>query len=235
MSDIDKQIDRWRSALANSQAMTDSDIYELENHLRDEMGHLLASGLSDVEAFLIARHRLGDASSLEMEFAKIKACGQLGNRIRWMMLGVLLFLFATYFSSTVSLAFIWLGLEGGLGNATNLAIFGAFVRAAAAIATLLFALWLYARLWRPRTTKPISRWIMIFSTGVLVAGVMAFGVVQVFCTALVVRCVGPRDYGLIATASGYANMVWRVLIPILLIGWLAADHRRSSRRASTQQ
>jgi hypothetical protein len=234
MSDIEKRIEGWRTALSGSQSLGSADINELESHLRDEIGHLQETGLSDVEAFLVARHRMGDAPSIEMEFAKINALGRLGSRIRWMMVGVLLFLLVTYFSSTVSSAFVWLGFERGL-RSTNLAVFGGFVRVVAAIAAVLFALWLYAYLWRPHATQPISRLIMVFSTVVLVFAVIALYAIQTFSTSLIVENVGPQDFGSIAMAGFYADIAWRVLIPVLLMGWLAARHLCSSRRAGMEQ
>jgi hypothetical protein len=72
MSDIERQIEQWRIGLAASELLGNSDVSELENHLREEMEQLKTSDLSDEEAFLIARRRLGDTEALAAEFG---SCG----------------------------------------------------------------------------------------------------------------------------------------------------------------
>ena len=50
--------------------MQSVDVAELEDHLRDQVAALRASGLSDDEAFLVAVKRMGDLDSLSREFAR---------------------------------------------------------------------------------------------------------------------------------------------------------------------
>ena len=56
MFDINEQIIKWRSNLAQSETLAGSDIDELENHLREEIEDLTDLKLSSEEAFLIATH-----------------------------------------------------------------------------------------------------------------------------------------------------------------------------------
>ena len=67
---LDEQIDRWRSYLRRRQAIHSVDVAELEDHLREQIAGLTASGLASDEAFLIAVKRLGDLDSLSREFAR---------------------------------------------------------------------------------------------------------------------------------------------------------------------
>jgi hypothetical protein len=70
---------------------------------------------------------------------------------------------------------------------------------------------------------------------VLVFAVLTLYAIQVFSTSLIIQSVGPQDFGSIALAGMYADMVWRVLVPVLLTGWLAARHLRGAAKANTQQ
>lgn len=102
MSDIEARIEQWRAGLAGSEVLHNSDVAELENHLREEMERLKASGLSDNEAFLVARSRLGDITALEAEFAKVNTPRCLRNRLCWMIAGVLAYWVAVHFAGAVS-------------------------------------------------------------------------------------------------------------------------------------
>jgi hypothetical protein len=68
---IDRMIGEWRSHWLGSGAVSDSEIDELEDHLREEIASLSGKGLSDEEAFLIAVRRMGNLPSLAKEFRKI--------------------------------------------------------------------------------------------------------------------------------------------------------------------
>ena len=81
MSDVEKQIEQWRAGLASSEMLAETDIRELENHLREEIDHLRSRSLSEDEAFWVARHRLGDPAALENEFAKLRPHRWLLHRL----------------------------------------------------------------------------------------------------------------------------------------------------------
>jgi hypothetical protein len=89
MSDVEKRIEQWRADLDGSELLGHADVNELESHLREEMQHLKTSGLSDEEAFLVARHRLGHTAALGEEFAKVHPHRRLAQRLYWMILGML--------------------------------------------------------------------------------------------------------------------------------------------------
>ena len=67
---LDSQIDEWRSAILRSRAVDESDADELEEHLREQIGDLQATGLSADEAFLIAVGRLGKVDAVTAEYAR---------------------------------------------------------------------------------------------------------------------------------------------------------------------
>ncbi len=68
---IDKRIDEWRNHWLSTGSISDSEIEELEDHLREEIASLMEKGLTEEEAFLIAVRRMGNLPSLAKEFRKI--------------------------------------------------------------------------------------------------------------------------------------------------------------------
>lgn len=67
---LEEQVDQWRSYLLRRQAIHAVDIAELEDHLREQIGALVAAGLSNDEAFLVAVKRMGALDDLTREFAR---------------------------------------------------------------------------------------------------------------------------------------------------------------------
>ena len=68
---IEKRIEEWRDICLRSGSLTNADIDELEDHLREETQQLSGRGLSEEESFLIALKRMGTLHSLSDEYRKI--------------------------------------------------------------------------------------------------------------------------------------------------------------------
>lgn len=71
MFDLETQIHSWSDHLRAHGNLSDADILELENHLRDEIEDLIVTGLTPDESFLISVKRLGNVDAISHEFAKI--------------------------------------------------------------------------------------------------------------------------------------------------------------------
>ena len=69
-SSLDEGIAEWRSYLRRRPAIHSVDADELEDHLRSQAGALVAAGLTEDEAFLIAVKRIGELDVLSREFAR---------------------------------------------------------------------------------------------------------------------------------------------------------------------
>ncbi len=67
---VENQIGEWRAHLRRSRAVTASDVEELEDHLRAQIGTLADQGLTEDEAFLVAVKRMGAIDALTREFAR---------------------------------------------------------------------------------------------------------------------------------------------------------------------
>jgi hypothetical protein len=85
--DLNEAIHHWRSTMAASPAFQLGDLDELESHLHDSIRSLKSKGLSDYEAFWLAKNRLGPGDLLEYEFRKVNAEQVWLNRALWMVIG----------------------------------------------------------------------------------------------------------------------------------------------------
>lgn len=233
MSDVEQQIERWRDDLAGSELLRQSDVNELENHLREEMAHWETRGLSDEEAFLVARQRLGDTATLEEEFAKVHPGRRVSNRLYWMILGVLSYCVLAPLLRLLSVALAYLGYRMGLQ--------GALLSGFAWTASLgIFAGFVYLLL-----RYLAFRWhshIMARGIGAPI-GLSAFAA----CAGLLVRwslgvadgCIwdwiAPSAGNQLANALGVASIVWYAGTVLLFGGALAVFSRRSETPSEIQE
>ena len=72
MFDLEKEIRNWLIALRRSENLEDSDIAELESHLRDEIDHQIKRGLDEEAAFRAALEKSAPADILRQEYDKAK-------------------------------------------------------------------------------------------------------------------------------------------------------------------
>ncbi|ADD40826.1 permease prefix domain 1-containing protein [Stackebrandtia nassauensis] len=69
-ADVEAQIAEWRAYMLRRRAIHDTDVDELEDHLRGRITDLSETGLRPDEAFLIAVKRMGSLNELSREFAR---------------------------------------------------------------------------------------------------------------------------------------------------------------------
>ena len=67
---LESQIGRWRGYVERHRVISTSDADEMEDHLRGRISELVASGLTDDEAFLVAVKRMGSVDAISREFAR---------------------------------------------------------------------------------------------------------------------------------------------------------------------
>lgn len=67
---LEAQIGQWRGYVERRQAITAADVDEMEDHLREQVADLAATGLDDEEAFLVAVKRIGSVDAISHEFAR---------------------------------------------------------------------------------------------------------------------------------------------------------------------
>lgn len=67
---LDQEIGRWRGHVERHRAISAHDVDEMEAHLREQVDDLVAVGLDDDEAFLVAVKRIGNLDEVSREFAQ---------------------------------------------------------------------------------------------------------------------------------------------------------------------
>lgn len=72
MFDLEREIGHWRVIFRKAGSIRRDALDELECHLRDDIDHLSASGLSQEEAFHKAVCHIGGSGELSEEFGKVK-------------------------------------------------------------------------------------------------------------------------------------------------------------------
>ncbi len=72
MFDLENEIRNWLKTLRRSENLEDSDIAELESHLRDEIDHQIERGLDEEAAFRAAIEKSAPADTLRQEYKKAK-------------------------------------------------------------------------------------------------------------------------------------------------------------------
>jgi len=86
---LDQAIAAWRAELASHPGPAPEDLRTLEAHLRDGFAALRGGQLTDEEAFLVARHRVGPAEHVADEFAKAAPKLVWAPRVFWLAFSVL--------------------------------------------------------------------------------------------------------------------------------------------------
>jgi len=71
MFDLISNIRTWSDLLRAKGDLSEPDIIELENHLKDEIDDLVTIGLSTEEAFLISVKRMGNVHAISKEYSKV--------------------------------------------------------------------------------------------------------------------------------------------------------------------
>jgi len=234
MSDVEQRIERWRTSLAGSELLRGEDVAELESHLREEMGHLRTSGLSDNEAFFVARSRLGDPSALEEEFAKVNAPRRLRNRLCWMIAGVLAYWVAVHFGDAAS------GIALAIAHATGgsphvLGLIASGVRIVGFCVMALVIVWFCARYFQPASPSrmQITTRVRIAVLAALLIETVGFAITRALGVACAARTMPATDFGQIARMESYVDLVWRLAGPVLLGVLLIVIHS-AARRPSPQ-
>lgn len=233
MSNVEKQIEQWRAGMAESETLGGSTVEELENHLREQMGDLKASGLSDEEAFLITRRRLGETEVLAAEFAKVNPSRRFTNRLLWMATGVLSYFLVFHVSACTTYPTTLLGYAVGLQN-PYLAIVVCLLHVAAFAGIGALACRYLAVRSRSQATRRGT-----FTTawaGLLVAcAIVALYWIENLSNPFMARVTPVEDFRQVVIAQAWVSICWATLMPFLVAGLIALLVLRDRRRAPIPQ
>jgi hypothetical protein len=220
MFDLNEQIAKWRSSLTQSDRFSNSDIDELESHLREEIENLTASKLSEQEAFLVAAHRLGHSSALAEEFEKVNTHIVFRKRLFWAVVGLFSFVVAKRVGSVASNIAVLLasmvGVRGYVLGAVQVLVRGIFFFA------VILALYQIARTkgtwggWFSKVADSLWGKVALFAS-VIVAIVVMFAC-RFLAQVATARLIGVSDFGQAAILVQSAGLILTVIVPLILLG-----------------
>ncbi|NLX07790.1 MAG: hypothetical protein GXY33_21840 [Phycisphaerae bacterium] len=230
MCNLNDRICRWRSALAAGGSCSGQDLDELESHLREQIGRLVETDLAEDEAFLVARHRLGDPASLSEEFAKVNAGAVWRSRVFWMAGGFLAIEMISQFAGLLSRVCALAGLHAGLSPETS-----GWFSAGGRVLALAFA---FGAAWAVLSGKTLKlrRRLSELTSGaslkarliLLVPAVLiiVFGAGTMLTAMASNRLLRPEDLGDVYMKQAYFHSAWSVLLPLAMAVLMVVLSRR---------
>ena len=205
------------------------DLDELEDHLRDEITNLVAVGLSEDEAFEIARRRLGSVDALDTEFRKVNSEAIWGRRIQWMLAGYLAVVSVRAAIMLFGDVFVSIGATYGMAGSGLVVIYGC----ACVVGTVgfLFLLTTKARAGALSFVNRARKWAQSLPGAllILVAAVLMVAVsrmLQVAPAFFMFRSLGPQELGPFLFRSSVLEQIVAVFLPALLLAVIIAIDRR---------
>ncbi len=214
MFDLNQAINQWREQLAAA-PLNQGDLVELEDHLRSEIDDLTCRGLTEEEALVMAKYRLGDDHSLSREFVKTNPWPKWRQRFFWALVGILGFSVlgsvALVISNGVAVAAMFLGARG-----TSLGIIHSAMHALSLFALLVVAVVVLSQShMSSRLLRKSSAGVMIcFITLVVLLGSKALDIGAAIVKA---RVLSVSDIGHMAIAQSYGSWALAILQPVLFV------------------
>ena len=236
MFNLNEQINRWRSNLAQSETLGNSDIDELESHLREEIENLTTLKLSEEDAFLIATHRLGSTESLAEEYEKINHGKRFRQNVSWMITGILTYLLATHFATAISKDCVLLAANSGITGYRSLGFIG-FGSQILILITTFFLGYFICRL--IIQIHGFKKQIKQLTTRMrLLMVLLVFLVVTVvYRAAFHVPVPGFQPMNIqqhVVQALTYTKFLWSVFLPVILVMVLINMCRSNSHEVKSQ-
>jgi len=218
MFDLNEAVAGWRKSLTQQEGCRVADVEEMESHLRDEVEHLRAANLSDEETFLVATHRLGDATSLAREFAKVNRGAIWGYRLFWIAAGLLVYALMDSLAGVVSLACVTAAAISGSGShGLTMVSFAARALTFGGVLFLLYKGIIQGGCGAKFYALAAKPWGAVLLVGGILVLILLSGFLHVFIVPIAAfRLVEVERYAHMSESAFYASMVWSVLVPLLL-------------------
>lgn len=222
MFDLNEQMNKWRGNLAQSQTLGNSDIDELESHLREEIENLSDLNLSDEEAFLVATHRLGSTESLAEEYEKINRGVKFRHRLFWIATGVLGYFLATYLADAFSIALSV--SSGSMDYSTGIVFIVSKIMFWSIVVFLCYQLYK-----GDFDSLKVRELLSSFKGKCMFFAVLVIAFIILYCVILFIAAdiysrfeitkwiMDHRDLEMIEIFWGYLRLVWSVMLPALLV------------------
>ncbi len=109
---IEEEVNSWAGSLKDKPVLTESDVEEMKNHLYDSCEALMEKGLSEEEAFMVAKMRMGDSPELDEAFREANQPVIQMRRSMYILAGVLVYFASYFFILSTSMLLLILLLQG---------------------------------------------------------------------------------------------------------------------------
>ena len=214
--DLNHAVAAWRQEVAAQTAISLEQARELETHLLDALPDLQQRGLTEEEAFWLARRRLGKPEDIAADFALTSPATVWRERVFWIALGALTI--HCGFGVLNLLVFFVLQLIGLGESSTAFKVVCYF----AGIAAVALALW---QLSRPNEGAALGRLAKVFTTRTRVALcvgmvvlVPGLGAAVGFWQALVTSALYHRPTGVVVEVltSVFHTALMNLVLPVVL-------------------
>jgi hypothetical protein len=230
MFDLEQRLGEWKAGFASMESLREADVEELEQHVRDAMAPLTASGLDREEAFIIATRRVGAPAAVGHEFAKVNGTHVWSQRAFWLVAGALGYVVCRMvIGASASIGVLLVALAGGRGSSM-----GYTAVALTCAGWLLVAAMVYR--WRDQSarTAPLRRRSAgLFAIGVtlalVVAAAMSFG-----SQVVMAQLMPMSEFGRATMMSNLAAWVTAVLMPLALFVVLLTRGRHAQERGGVE-
>ncbi len=225
MHNLEEQIADWKKSITSAESLHESDLSELEQHLRDAIADLQKRGLNLQEAFLVAASRLGTYDALDTEFRKINGSYLWQRRVFWMLAGYLLMGLAGRIMSGVgSIGASIAAFEGASGT-----VVGAISVCVTVVGWGCLLVCMYA-LAHGQGHGILSHSVTITPTTLIlvVLGILAGGtMLSVGGHVLTARLVSVQTLGQAVVVTSVANYAIQLAIPLICLGMMLSLRQRT--------
>ena len=230
MFDLSKSTADWLGDLRLSEALEETDLEELESHLKDEIEQLMDKGLSEKEAFWVATSRAGTREELPREYAKVNSRPVWRHRFLWMAVGVLAYLFLSTVIGLLSEGAAVAMVSSGIGSDTFLLLGAGMDSAAlvsfsvqvlltcAALACLYLALardslGFSSRLGKARRSRP--RTMILYAAAVALMPLLVMS--QLVVHIVMSRWLAEETVQTASVAASWGEFIFSILLAVFLV------------------
>jgi hypothetical protein len=227
--DVNAAVAAWKAEISPRDEMRKQDLVELESHLRESIADLQSLGLSDAEAFLVARRRVG-GREVAAELAAAHPDALWINRCRWVFAGILAahllnaaMLVGSRFASTLA---AWISGDAATVRWAQTAMAGVSIGICA---------WLFYKLVRGDLAARIASVFRRFQSPLGLAGLcvvllLAEIVIPQFLTVLQVRLISLDQFAKLTVSGHLIDLGVFVTTTLFLVVALHFSHRRAMAR-----
>ncbi|MEN6306446.1 MAG: permease prefix domain 1-containing protein [Anaerohalosphaeraceae bacterium] len=226
---LEDAIENWKLQLNQHQTMTPSDIEELQIHLLEEIDTLMAAGLNQEEAFIVASRRIGSPGEISCEFAKINTAAIWKNRFFWMIIGILMLQIFSACGNFLGRGGALIGCQLVGWNALNTGIISAVIQIAVLLCLLVgfYIAAVHFSIFRKIPKKTLIGIIIAVSAlSFLINHLAGIGF-----NVMIGRFYSAEQLGQFSLGCNYSAMGLSVLWPVvwlLLLLWLLPGKTRSA-------